>query len=204
MDPQAVATFVFQISMGVSLAACAGFRAFTPLLVVGLAGRLDLVPLAERFEWLSSDAALIVFATAVVFETFADKFPIVDHSLDLAATLVRPVAGAIVVASPLTGFDPLIAMVVGIVLGSTVAGGVHLAKSKTRLASTALTGASANPFLSVAEDAVSLGGSVVSVFLPIVALFFVCLAALVGHRLLRRRRVARIADHTGSMALPPG
>jgi hypothetical protein len=202
MDPQAAVTIVFQISMGVSLAACAGFRAFTPLLVIGLAGRLELVPLAERFDWLSSDAALIVLATAVVIETLADKVPVVDHSLDLAATLVRPVAGALVVASPLTSFDPLVATVVGIVLGSTVAGGIHLAKSKTRLASTALTGASANPVLSVAEDAVSFGGSVLSIFLPIFALLFACVLAFAAYRLLGRRRAARLTGR-GGVAIPP-
>lgn len=203
MDPQAAVTVVFQISMGVSLAACAGFRAFTPLLVIGLAGRMDLVPLAQKFDWLSSDAALIVLVSAVIIETLADKVPIVDHSLDLAATLVRPIAGALLVASPLTGFDPLVATVVGLVLGGTVAGGVHLAKSKTRLASTALTGASANPVLSVAEDAVSLGGSLLSVFLPILAVFFACLLAFVAYRLLghrRRGRTARDAD----LSMPPG
>jgi len=189
--------------MGVSLAACAGFRAFTPLLVVGMAGRLDLVPLAERFDWLSSDAALIVLASAVIIETLADKVPIVDHSLDLAATLVRPVAGALVVASPLTGFDPLVATVVGIVLGGTVAGGVHLAKSKTRLASTVLTGASANPVLSVAEDAVSFGGSLLSVFLPLLAVLFVFLLAVVAYRLLGHRRSAGTARDT-DLAMPPG
>ncbi len=202
MDPQAVVTIVFQISMGVSLAACAGFRAFTPLLVIGLAGRLDLVPLAERFDWLSSDAALLVLATAVIIETLADKVPVVDHSLDLAATFVRPVAGALVVASPLTGFNPLVAMVVGLVLGSTVAGGVHLAKSKTRLVSTALTGASANPILSVAEDVVSFGGSVLSIFLPIFAFLFACLLAFVSYRLLGHRRSSRSSRGTG-VAIPP-
>jgi len=202
MDPQAALTVVFQIAMGVSLAACAGFRAFAPLLVVGLAGRLELIALAERFDWLSSDAALIVLATAVIAEMLADKIPVVDHSLDLAATLVRPVAGALVVASPLTGFDPLLATVVGIVLGSTVAGGVHLAKSKTRLASTALTGASANPVLSVAEDAVSIGGSVLSIFLPLLTFFLVCVLAYVAYRILRRRRAAKLV-RSASASMPP-
>jgi hypothetical protein len=202
MDPQAAVTVIFQISMGVSLAACAGFRAFTPLLVIGLAGRLDLVPLAERFDWLSSNAALIALVSAVIIETLADKVPLVDHSLDVAATLVRPVAGALVVASPLTGFDPLIAMVVGIVLGSTVAGGVHLAKSKTRLASTVFTGASANPVLSVAEDAVSFGGSVLSVFLPILAFLVACMLAFIAYRLFRHRRSAR-RSHDIDVATPP-
>jgi hypothetical protein len=202
MDLHVALSVVFQIAMGVSLAACAGFRAFAPLLVVGLAGRLDLIPLAERFEWLSSDAALVVLATAVIAETLADKIPVADHFLDLAATLVRPIAGALVVASPLTGFDPLLATVVGIVLGSTVAGGVHLAKSKTRLASTALTGASANPVLSVAEDAVSIGGSVLAIFLPLLTFLFVCVLAYFAYRFLRRRRATKPMHSTG-VAMPP-
>lgn len=191
MEIQLAVTVAFQLAMGVSLAACAGFRAFVPLLVVGLAGRFEVVPLADRFDWLASGPALLVLATAVVLEILADKVPVVDHFLDATATFVRPVAGAIALASPLTGVDPLVAMVIGIVLGSTVAGGVHLAKSQTRLASTAFTGASANPALSVTEDVFSIGGSVLAVVLPLVAFAVACLLLLAIWRLLSRRRSAR-------------
>ena len=34
-----------QLAMGISLAATAGLRAFLPLLVVGTAGRFDVIPL---------------------------------------------------------------------------------------------------------------------------------------------------------------
>ena len=44
---------IVQIAMGVGLAACAGLRAFLPLLVVGVAGKFELVPLSESFEWLA-------------------------------------------------------------------------------------------------------------------------------------------------------
>ena len=73
---------LLQVAMGVSLAACAGLRAFLPLLVVGAFGRLGFVPLTGAFEWLSSWPALAVFGVAVVVELAADKFPVVDHLLD--------------------------------------------------------------------------------------------------------------------------
>lgn len=156
----------WQLMMATGLAASAGLRAFLPLLVVGVAGRLEWVPLGDRFEWMSSTAALTVFAVAVVVEVLADKIPLVDHSLDVVATFARPVAGALVAASPLTALDPLPAAVVGIILGGGVAGGVHAAKSSLRLVSTAGTGGLANPAVSMAEDAVSLAGSVSALFVP--------------------------------------
>ena len=47
--PQAAALIV-QIAMGLSLAACAGLRAFLPLFVVGAAGKLDLLPLLRSLQ----------------------------------------------------------------------------------------------------------------------------------------------------------
>lgn len=167
----------WQGMMGFGLAASAGLRAFLPLLVVGAAGRLELVPLGERFTWMTSDAALLVFAVAVVVEFVGDKIPIVDHALDVAGTFVRPVAGAIAAASPLTGMDPLTATVLGVVLGATVAGGVHAAKAGTRILSTGATAGLVTPALSTAEDALSLGASLLSLFVPVVT-FTLALAVL--------------------------
>lgn len=186
---------MLQVAMGVSLAACAGLRAFLPLLVVGVAGRLEIVPLAESFEWLASGPALVVLTTAVVVEAVADKVPVVDHLLDVVAILVRPVAGALVVASSLTALDPLVASVLGLVLGSTVAGGIHAVKSQTRLASTITTGGTANPLLSFIEEGVALAGSIAAVLLPLLA-FTLLLAGLV--LLLRYRRRRREAQAMGA------
>ncbi len=157
----------WQLMMGVGLAASAGLRAFLPLLVVGLAGRLEVVPLSARFEWMASTAALTVFALAVIAEVLGDKLPAVDHLLDVAGTFARPVAGAIAAASSLTALDPLTGLVIGVILGGSVAGGVHAAKAGARLVSSGSTAGIGNPVLSVAEDVVSLGGSVLSIFIPV-------------------------------------
>ena len=167
----------WQLMMGCGLAASAGLRAFLPLLVVGLAGRFEFVALGERFTWMTTDAALIVFAVAVVIEVLGDKIPLVDHALDVGGTFARPIAGALAAASPLTAMDPLTASVVGVILGATVAGGVHAAKAGTRILSTGGTAGLATPMISATEDALSLGTALVSLFLPVVT-FALALAIL--------------------------
>ncbi|HJO05165.1 MAG TPA: DUF4126 domain-containing protein [Acidobacteriota bacterium] len=179
----------WQLMMGVGLAASAGLRAFLPLLVVGLAARFDVIALSARFEWMASTAALTVFALAVAIEMLGDKFPVVDHLLDTAGTFARPIAGALVAASPLTALDPLTGLVVGLVLGGSIAGSVHAAKAGARLVSSGTTAGVANPLLSMTEDVVSLWGAVLSIFVPILT-FTVAVGLLyfVVHRLGSRRR----------------
>lgn len=176
---------VWQLMMAVGLAASAGLRAFLPLLVVGAAARLELVPLGERFGWLASTPALTVLAVAVAVELLADKIPLLDHVLDMFAVVARPAAGALAAAAPLTQLEPLTAAVVGIVLGGGVAGSVHAAKATLRVTSTGTTAGLANPALSAAEDAASLAASVVSLFLPVVTF---TLAVAVVYLLVRGRR----------------
>src|SRR5512145_2759755 len=106
-----------QIAMGLGLAASAGLRAFLPLLVAGVAGRLDLLPLSESFAWLGSTPALVVFGVAVVAEVLGDKIPVVDHFLDALHTLLKPIAGTVVAASVLTDLPPLPATVLSLITG---------------------------------------------------------------------------------------
>ena len=182
MEPTAhqAVTLVWQLAMGVSLAACAGLRAFLPLFVVGVAGRLELIPLTHRFEWLESWPALTVFGVAVVAELLADKFPVVDHFLDTLQTFVKPIAGTILAASVLAGLSPLLATVLGLVTGGTAAGAVHLGKAKLRLASSVTTAGIANPVISVIEDLGALVGSIGAILVPVLMLFLLGLAALLA------------------------
>jgi high-affinity nickel permease len=188
------ATLLAQLLMGVSLAACAGLRAFLPLFAVGLAGRLEILPLTRSFEWLSSWPALIVFAVAVVFELLADKFPLVDNFLDTVQAVVKPIAGMILVTCVLTELSPLQATVLGLVLGGSAAAAVHLSKAQVRVASTASTAGIANPVLSVLEDAGALVGTIVSFLLP--GLVLVMLVAFLVWVWLVIRRMRRRAERT--------
>ena len=182
-----------QLAMGISLAACAGLRAFLPLLIVGVAGRMDLVPLSSSFEWLSGWPAITVFSVAVVAELAGDKFPVVDNFLDVVQGFAKPVAGTILVAGMVTDLGGLQTAVLSIVTGGAVAGGVHLTKSSLRAASTVTTAGFGNPLLSFAEDGVSLAGSFLALIAPIVAFVMMLVFFVVGILLLRKIRLPRAA-----------
>lgn len=184
---------LLQVAMGVSLAACAGLRAFLPLLVVGAFGRLGFVPLTGAFEWLSSWPALAVFGVAVVVELAADKFPVVDHLLDVVQVWVKPVAGVILVTGVLSELAPLQAVVLGIVLGGPTATAVHVLKAKTRIVSTAASAGVGNPVLSTVEDAGAVVGSVGAIFVPWL-IFLILVLAVVLVALALRRRASRPAQ----------
>ncbi len=180
---------ISQLAMGVSLAACAGLRAFLPLFAVGLAGRLDWIPLTSHFEWLESTPTLIVFGSAVAAELLADKIPWFDNLLDLVQSFVKPIAGVIATASVLHELTPLQGAVLALVLGGGVAGATHLAKANLRLVSTAATGGLANPVVSTVEDTGAGGLTLMALLAPLLAVTVLLLALIGILWFVRRRRM---------------
>ena len=188
---------IVTILMGISLAACAGLRAFLPLLVVSAAAKAGFIQQGSGFEWLSSWPAIIVLSVAVLFEVLGDKIPVVDHFLDVFGTFVKPVAGTIIVASTFFDLSPLHAIVLGIVFGGTVAESVHLIKAKARVVSSVTTAGIGNPFLSVAEDAASLSGSILAIFIPVLIFIIIVLSLYLfwlAYRRFKRRKEASDTD----------
>jgi len=189
---ESAASVILEVAMGIGLAACAGLRAFLPLLVAGVAGRLGWVSLSSHFDWLASWPALTVFGVAVVAEILSDKIPVVDHVLDVLGGVIKPAAGAILAASVIRDLTPLETAVVGIVLGGGSAGLVHLTKAKVRLFSSVTTAGLGNPLLSVGEDVASLVGSLTAIVFPLFLLLVVA-ATLVLLLVARRRLRLRAA-----------
>jgi len=181
-----IGPLAFQVAMGIGLAASAGLRAFLPLLVISIAGKVGWVPLADRFEWLATWPAVIVFGVAVVMELLSDKIPLIDNLLDTLQVWIKPVVGALLAVAVLTELEPLPATVLGIMAGASSAGIVHIVKAKARLLSSALTAGIGNPILSLIEDAVALIGSVLSVIVPFLIVVVVALAIIGIYVAVRR------------------
>jgi hypothetical protein len=151
------------------LSGSAGLNAYLPLLVVAVTARFtDLIRLKEPWDTLENPWVIGVLLFLLVVEFFADKIPAVNHVNDLIQTFVRPTAGAILFAastSVIADVHPALAMILGLL----VAGGVHAAKSAVlRPAVTATTGGMANPVVSMAEDLVAAGISILAVVVPVV------------------------------------
>lgn len=190
LEPETLLEQGFAVVLGTALASTCGLRAFLPLFTISLLGALGKVELGESFGWMGSPVAAVAFGVAVLLELAGDKFPVVDHALDAAGLVVKPVAASLATASMITGMDPLLALVVGLVTGGVVAEGVHVAKSKVRLFSTAFTGSLGNPILSVAEDVVAFGAVILAWVVPAMMLFGVLFfVGFVGLRWYERRKV---------------
>jgi len=178
-------SLLIQILAGVGLAAAAGLRAFLPPLVLGLLARFDLVTLRGDLDWIAATPALILFATAVLVEVLADKIPLLDHALDVLGMVVKPAAGALVLAAPLVDMGPLTTLVVALTVGGTVAATVHATKSALRLASTGTTGGMGNPVLSMAEDGLSLTATILAVLAPLLLVVLLVVSLLFLRRIVR-------------------
>jgi hypothetical protein len=161
-----------------------------PLLSVAVASRAGWIELDSSFGFLDSTPALIGLAAALAVDFVGDKVPAVDHVLHAVGAFVHPVAGAILFAaqSGVAGdLDPAVAAA----LGAIVSGGIHAERALVRPLSTAGTGGLGNPALSLAEDAGSIGLTVIALVLPVLALLLVIallVAGVFAWRALRRRR----------------
>ena len=192
MDPNDWIQWGSGLAMGLALAATCGLRAFLPLFAIGCLGATGQIELAQPYEWMQRPTALIGLGAAVLLEVAGDKFPMVDHVLDSAAVLVKPIAAMVASASVMTDMDPMVTAVVGLLVGGTLAEGVHLVKAKARLWSSALTASLANPVLSLVEDAVAVVATVVAFLAPLFAICCAILAVVFGVRwwLGRRKQAA--------------
>jgi hypothetical protein len=132
-----------------------------------------------------------------VAELVLDKVAVVDHVNDVVQTLVRPTVGGVIFAatSAAEQADASTWMRehpwVGVLLGVVVAGAVHAAKATARPLVNASTVGTATPVVSAAEDAASLGMSLVAVFLPVLVVVVVLLLGWAAFAVVRRARRRR-------------
>jgi Domain of unknown function (DUF4126) len=187
---------------GLGLSAAAGLNAYIPLLLVGLLARFTgVVDLPEPYRWIQSGWALTVVAVLLLAEVVLDKVAVVDHVNDLVQTLVRPAVGGVIFAATTAAAQADASpwmqqhQWVAVLLGVVVAGAVHALKATARPVVNVSTVGAGTPVVSAAEDAASLGLSLVAVFLPVLVLVVVALLAWAGVAVVRRarRRRARAA-----------
>ena len=175
------------IVVGVGLAAATGLRAFLPLLLVGAAARLDVLPLSDGFQWLGSTAALIALTTASLLEIAAYAIPGVDHLLDIVAAPAAFAAGVVVSAAVMVDLPPALLWPLAIIAGGGAAATTKATTAVVRAKSGLVTGGLANPVVSTTETA---GAAVIAVLA--IAIPLLCLAILVFATVALVRRYRRL------------
>ena len=180
--------------IGIALSATCGFRIFVPLLAVCLATRAEgedaqpLVELADNFNWLASDSALIVFLVAAIFEIVGYYLPVIDNFLDTVATPASVLAGTLITAAFLTGMEPWMQWVLGLIAGGGMAGAVQSTTVVARAASTVTTGGLGNPIVASVETGYSFLGSFLAVLAAPVAIVILLFLVFLGLFMWNRRR----------------
>ena len=195
MDEAALVELLPSVGLAIALAACAGVRAWLPLLLAGGLSRAGFLELGDSFAFLASNKALVLFGLATVLEIAADKVPALDHALDALSTVLRPAAGALLAASVIGRFaDPLTALALGVAVGAPAALVPHAAQSTLRAVSSTLTAGLANPVLSLIEDALAVVMFVLAVLVPIAVVLVLLLATFfIAKRMFGRPTPVRAA-----------
>jgi hypothetical protein len=180
------------IALGIGLAAATGFRIFIPLLIAGLAARLDIVPLGDSFQWLESTPALLTLGTAAALETLAYYVPGVDHALDVLAGPATLAAGVVASAAVMADVPPAVLWPVAVIAGGGAAGLTKGSTALLRAKSGLATGGLANPVLATVETVGATFLALMAVVVPILCfvavLVLLCWAARKAGRLLFGRR----------------
>ncbi len=181
-------SILLSIATGLALAAAAGFRAFVPLLVAGLAIHAGYVEPARGFDWLGEPVVLVALSVATLAEIAAYYVPGIDHALDLIGAPVAVAAGIVAAAGVMVGLPEWLRWFTAIGAGGAVATAGHALNAVGRAKTGAVSGGLGNPVYSTAELAGSVLFSAVAFLLPVVALFAViALGAYVLQRWRRRR-----------------
>ncbi|MEO6835671.1 MAG: DUF4126 domain-containing protein [Candidatus Tumulicola sp.] len=183
-----------QYALAYALTTTAGVRALLSLTAVAVAAHFHLLHPPEAFAWLGSTAAMWTLGAFAVVEILADKVPLLDHVMHVAQIALKPAAGAILVGGSIhaQSHDAIVTLMI---LGALNALGVHAAVASLRGASTIATGGIANPAVSTAEDAGSIGSLILAFIAPFaaaaIAIVFTIALAIFARIAYRRVRAVR-------------
>jgi hypothetical protein len=183
-----IGTALGSVLAAFGLSGAAGLNAWLPLFVSSLLERIGVVDLTGPVDDFSSNAGLIVLGTLTALDFVGDKVPVVDHALHLVGGVVAPLSGALLFIAP-TGDATSIPSIVALVIGAVVAGSIHTARATVRPVATTTTAGTANPLVSLGEDATSGLLTALAFIAPVLA--FVLLVALAIGLVLAWRRVRR-------------
>ena len=167
-----------QVFLAATLAACSGFRAFSPILVICLAARSehfdprflnpDIAPLI-----LKSDIFFYIILGCAIFEIVGDLIPTMANVLDAFHLILRPVGGILASFAVLNMSDTVLNYVLAFGLGAILTLPIQSFRANCRMLSSTISSGTYNMYLSITENVLCIGGSIIGFLKPIVALPFI-------------------------------
>jgi hypothetical protein len=161
-----------------------GINLYATVATLGLLERFHFVQLPGDLSYLSHPWVVGVALSLFALEFLADKVPAVDSVWDFVHTFIRIPAGAVLAASAFAHFDPKIRLL-AFLLGGTLALSSHSAKAATRLAANTSPEPFSNVALSLVEDVITVGFSVLMAKHPVIVAILVIVALIASAILVR-------------------
>jgi hypothetical protein len=154
-----------------------GLNLYATVAILGLMQRFGFAHLPGDLAFLSSWWIVGLAGTLYVIQFIADKVPVVDSVWDTIHTFIRIPAGAVLAYAAFADANP------GVKLAATLlGGGVALSSHGTKATARLTANMSPEPFsnilLSLFEDAVAIGSTILMVFHPVVILAIVMVFVL--------------------------
>lgn len=181
------------LGLAVGSAWTSGINLYATVAVLGLLEHYKLVRLPGGLHHLDNWLVIGVAVGLYCVEFFADKVPYVDTVWDAVHTFIRVPAGAALAYGATNDLDPTV-RVLALLVGGGVALSSHGTKATVRAAANVSPEPVSNWVLSVVEDLLAVGGVVLSVVAPLVALFLVAAFLVLFFWLLPKvlRRIRRM------------
>src|SRR5947209_4543488 len=180
--------FLSTLGFAMGSAWLSGINLYACVVTLGLLQRFHLAHLPGDLDYLQHWWVIILAGSLYLIEFAADKIPAVDSVWDAIHTFIRVPAGAVLAASAFADFDPSVRLV-ALLAGGGVALSSHGTKAATRLALNTSPEPFSNIALSLLEDVVAVGASLLMAFHPLVILGVV--AAFLVFAMLLARRIGR-------------
>src|SRR5438876_3777788 len=143
-----------------------GINLYATVVTLGLLQRYHMVRLPGDLDFMQQWWVIILAGALYLIEFVADKIPAVDSVWDAIHTFIRVPAGAVLAASAFAHFDPAV-RVIALLVGGGIALSSHGTKAATRLAVNASPEPFSNIVLSLIEDVIAIGSTILMVFHPV-------------------------------------
>lgn len=151
-----------------------GINLYATVVTLGVLQRFEMVKLPGGLNVLGEWWLIGLAGAFYMIEFVADKIPAVDSAWDAIHTFIRVPAGAILAATAFAEFDPAV-KAVAMIVGGGIALGSHGAKAATRLAANTSPEPVSNIALSIGEDVVAFGSTILMAFFPVLILIVVAI-----------------------------
>ncbi len=170
-----------------------GINLYATVTVLGLLQHFGWAKLPGGLHVLDNWLIIGVAGFFFLIEFVADKIPYVDSVWDVVHTFIRIPAGAILALAATTEMPPAV-RILAFLVGGTVALTSHGTKTSLRAAANLSPEPVSNWALSFSEDALAIGGAVLTALLPVVVLFVVVVFLLLFFWIMPKvfRRLRRV------------